>query len=223
MDVLRRTTSHLPEIANFIQSQNPDVVGLIEVDSGSYRSGGHNQAEALAETLGHFHSHHTKYRNTGMARWLPVFNKQANAFLTRNEIQREQFHFFDKGVKRLVIELELEHINLFLVHLSLGFRVRHRQLADLHDLVRRSTKPCVVAGDFNALSGAHEMRLFLAATGLISANLAHTPTYPSWRPRRELDFICHTPELRLTRFAMPLVDLSDHLPLICDFALPGTR
>jgi endonuclease/exonuclease/phosphatase family metal-dependent hydrolase len=221
MDVLRRTTCHLQEIAEFIHGQNPDVVGLVEVDSGSYRSGGLNQAEALAEALGHFHSHQTKYRKTGPTRWLPVLSKQANAFLTRDEIRREQFHYFDKGIKRLVIELELEHVNLFLVHLSLGFRTRHRQLADLHDLVRQSHKPCVVAGDFNALSGAYEMRLFLAATGLISANTAHAPTYPSWRPRRELDFICHTPELRLTHFAIPTVDLSDHLPLVCDFELAG--
>jgi endonuclease/exonuclease/phosphatase family metal-dependent hydrolase len=162
-----------------------------------------------------------KYCRNSPALWLPVLRKQANAFLCQDRIRRERFHFFDRGIKRLVIELEMERVNLFLVHLSLGFRTRHRQLADLHDLVRQSQKPCVVAGDFNALSGAHEMRLFLAATGLASANAGHLPTYPSWQPRRELDFVCHTPDLRLKRFVLPPVDLSDHLPLVCDFDLPG--
>ena len=48
MHYLTRTISHLPEIARFIREMDPDVVGLVEVDAGSYRSGRRNQAEFLA-------------------------------------------------------------------------------------------------------------------------------------------------------------------------------
>ena len=41
----------LPELSRYIQSVDPDIVGLIEVDTGSIRSRKVNQAEALAETL----------------------------------------------------------------------------------------------------------------------------------------------------------------------------
>ncbi|MEI6211411.1 MAG: endonuclease/exonuclease/phosphatase family protein [bacterium] len=217
------TGGHLSEIAQFVREVDPDVVGLVEVDSGSYRSGRKNQAQLLAGALGHYHSCRMKYRKVGglgVGRRLPVLNKQANAFLTRDAIQRETFHEFTGGFKRLVIELELESVRLFLVHLALGFRVRHGQLAELHELIGNSDKPCIVAGDFNSFLGPRELRLFLKAAGLVSANADHLPTYPSWRPRRELDFICYSPKLVLRRFAVPPVTLSDHLPLVCDFDLP---
>ena len=222
MHCLTPTVNHLPEIARFIRDMDPDVVGLVEVDTGSYRSGRQNQAELLAGELGHYHSYRMKYREEGglgLGRRLPVLNMQANAFLTRDEIQRETFHEFTDGFKRLVIELELEGVRLFLVHLALGFRTRQGQLTELHDLVVRSDKPCIVAGDFNSFLGPRELQLFLAATGLTSANRDHQPTYPSWGPTRELDFICHSPQIRLQQFTVPSVTLSDHLPLVCDFEL----
>jgi len=221
MHFLTPTKGQLAAIGKFIREVNPDVAGLVEVDSGSFRSGRKNQATMLANEIGHFHSCRVKYRKAGgVGKWMPVLNKQANAFLTRGAIQRESFHEFTKGFKRLVIELELAEANIFLVHLSLGFRARHEQLAELHELVMRSKKPCVVAGDFNSFRGARELRLFLKATGLVSANLKHQPTYPSWRPRKEMDFICHSPQIRLRHFETPQVTLSDHLPLVCDFEMP---
>lgn len=223
MHIFSRTVAHLPEIGRFIQEVAPDVVGLIEVDSGSYRSKRLNQAEQLARELGHYHSYRMKYREEGgfgLGRFLPVLNKQANAFLTHDVIRRETFHEFSGGFKRLVIELELDSARLFLVHLALGFRARHAQLQELHELIGRSNKPCIVAGDFNSLLGPRELSLFLKATGLASANAENLPTYPSWRPQRELDFICFSPQLTLRRFSAPPVTLSDHLPLICDFDLP---
>ena len=222
MHCLTPTEGHLAEIARFIRELNPDVVGLVEVDAGSYRSGRKNQAELLADELGHYHSYRMKYRKKGglgLGRRLPVLRKQANAFLTRDAIQRETFHEFTNGFKRLVIELELESVRLFLVHLSLGFRVRHQQLAELQKLILRSKKPCIVAGDFNSLLGSEELQLFLAASGLTSVNAHHKPTYPSWRPRKELDFICHSSHIKLKHFSLPPVLLSDHLPLVCDFEI----
>lgn len=223
LHALTRTVNHLPQIARFIREIDPDVVGLVEIDTGSYRSGRQNQAEILAGELGHYHSYRMKYREEGglgLGRRLPVLNKQANAFLTRDAIRRETFHEFTGGFKRLVIELELENVRLFLVHLALGFRARHGQLEELHELIGRSDKPCIVAGDFNSFFGPRELRLFLTATGLASGNETHLPTYPSWRPRRELDFVCHSPQITLRRFTIPPVTLSDHLPLVCDFDLP---
>ncbi len=223
MDMLRRTNGHFDEITRFIRKAKPDVVGLVEMDGGSYRSAHQNQAARLADAIGHYHSFDVKYRRDGLARRLPLFKKQGNAFLTRDAFQRETFHYFDRGVKRLVIELEMEKINLFLVHLSLRYRVRQHQLADLHDMIRNSGKPCILAGDFNAFMGERELRLFMSACGLTSANRERRPTYPSWRPRRELDFVCCTPGITVCDCKVPHVTLSDHLPLICDFEIPGRR
>ncbi len=220
MDLLRRTDRHSREIAKFIRSTSPDVVGLVEVDTGSFRNRGRNQAERIARRLGQFyHCHAIKYRKSGMLEELPVFRRQANAIITREPHEEERFHYFKRGFKRLVIEVELAHARFFLVHLSLRPWVRYHQLIDLHELIGESDKPCVVMGDFNVLSGAREMSLFLKATGLVSANAEHAATYPSWKPCRELDFICYSRGLRMTAFQMPSVTLSDHLPVVADFEL----
>lgn len=214
---LRRTSANLEQITGFVRSHKPDVVGLVEVDSGSYRTGRNHQAKVMADALGHYHCYESKYSALSLAQLVPVINKQGNAFLTSDRIHNQRFHFFRKGLKRLVIELELETVTLFLVHLSLKFRTRHHQLADLYSMLKPIRKPHIVAGDFNAFLGDHEIRLFMAATGLQSANTGALPSFPSWAPRRELDFILHTPDIEVTRFEMPNIKLSDHLPLICDF------
>ena len=56
LGILGRTRDHLDEIIEFIRPLDPDVIGLVEVDNGSYRSGRKSQTEKMAEELGHFHS-----------------------------------------------------------------------------------------------------------------------------------------------------------------------
>jgi len=216
---LRRTGGTLHDITRFIASVDPDIAGLVEVDEGSYRSRKRNQADLIAGELGHYHVYESKYGIASLARRLPVMNKQGNAFLTRDSISNERFHYFTKGVKRLVIELELDDLVIFLVHLAVNFRTRHHQLNDLYSLVKDTPKPHIVAGDFNAMWGDREVELFLAATGLRNANPGGLPSFPSWRPRRQLDFVLYSPGIRMTEFRMPNVTHSDHLPLVFDFEI----
>jgi len=215
----KSTNGNLTEIVDFIKLIRPDIIGLLEIDCGSYRSGKINQAEAIAGEIEHYAIYQTKYCTESLAQKVPMVNKQGNAFLTNQVIETYRFHYFREGIKRLVIELELESYSLFLVHLSLKFRHRQYQLQDLHSIVMEARKPAIVAGDFNVFWGDRELELFLAATGLKSANGDGQPSHPSRAPRRELDFIFHSPEIRTTRFHIPQVKLSDHAPLVCDFDL----
>lgn len=218
---LKRTHSNFNNIVNFIKFVSPDIIGLVEVDSGSFRAGKNCQAASIARELSHYHVFESKYSGDSMLRFLPVANKQGNAFLTSEDIKNQHFHYFTKGIKRLVIELELDDYTIFLVHLSVKFRHRHHQLRDLYTLVKSVKKPVIVAGDFNPFWGDHELHLFLAATGLQSANPEGLYTYPSRTPKRELDFILFSKGITITRFEIPQVHYSDHLPLICDFERTG--
>lgn len=214
---LHKTSTNLQSIIQFIESVNPDIMGLVEVDEGSYRSSKRNQAEQIAQALGHYHTYKSKYAEESIIHRFPILNKQGNAFLTRDTISNAKFHYFERGMKRLVIELELDNLVIFLVHLSLSFRIRHHQLNDLYTLVKGTRKPHIVAGDFNAFWGDREIGLFLAATGLTNANADGSLTFPSWDPTRQLDFILHSPEIRSRELCIPRVTLSDHLPLVWDF------
>lgn len=209
--------SVLPEITEFVKSVDPDIVGLIEIDTGSIRSRKVNQAEKIASDLGMNTSYETKYGSKSINQILPIVRKQGNAFMAAARVHGEKFHYFDTGIKRLIIELEMEAFAVFLVHLSLKYRHRHLQLRRLYDLIEETSKPVIVAGDFNTFWGENEIYLFMRAAKLKSANLNGIPTYPSRSPRKELDFILYQDGIEVTNFEVPLVRFSDHLPLVCDF------
>ena len=209
--------SVLPDITNFIRSQDPDIVGLIEVDTGSIRSRKVNQADSIAKELGMNTSYEIKYGESSINQLLPIIRKQGNAFLAAERVHGETFHYFDTGIKRLIIELEMERFSVFLVHLSLKYRHRHLQLRSLYDLIANTEKPVIVAGDFNTFWGEDEIYLFMKAAGLKSANRNSLPSFPSRSPRRELDFILYQDGITVRHFEIPDVRHSDHLPLICDF------
>jgi len=204
-----------------IHSADPDIVGLIEVDTGSIRTGNVNQAAVIAESLGHYSIYQCKYGTGSFNTYVPILNKQSNAFLAAPRVEGERFHYFDTGIKRLIIELELDDVCVFLVHLSLKFRHRHAQLRQVFELVKKSTKPVIVAGDFNTFWGEHEIALFMEASGLRSANVAGLPSYPARKPRMELDFILYSKGIEIESFSIPEITLSDHRPLVCDFHVRG--
>lgn len=216
---LRGNPQVLDDITQFLKAQNPDLVGLIEVDMGSLRSNRVNQADYIAERLGHYSTYGCKYGAGSLNNHMPIVRKQGNAFLAAPRVHGERFHFFDTGIKRLIIELELEDCAVFLVHLSLKYRHRQEQLRHLHGLVRASKKPVIVAGDFNTFWGDHEIYLFMHAAGLRSANTEGRPSYPSRDARKELDFILVSEQIDVTGFDIPPVHWSDHLPLVCDFTV----
>jgi endonuclease/exonuclease/phosphatase family metal-dependent hydrolase len=216
---LRSNRKVLRGITDFIKAHSPDIVGLVEVDTGSIRTGMINQAEYIAAHLGWYSTYECKYGSASLQTLMPIVRKQGNAFLAAPRVHGQRFHYFDTGIKRLIIELELEDAVIFLVHLSIKYRHRQSQLRFLHELVKRSTKPVIVAGDFNTFWGDHEIYLFMQASGLKNANTAGLPSYPSRNPRRTLDFILYTDGIEITHFGVPDVRYSDHLPLICDFEI----
>lgn len=217
---LRRPKSNVAALCDFLHGLNPDIIGLVEVDNGSMLTERRSQAAAIGDMLGFDHVYESKYAQASFAQRVPVLKQQGNAFLTNQSIHAKGFHYFDRGIKRLVIELELDTCVIFLVHLSIRYRHRQDQLGALYRIFNSVKKPIIVAGDFNAFWGQRELELFQAATGLESANLKRQPTFPCRVPRMELDFILHDKAIKVTHFDIPRVTFSDHLPLVCDFELP---
>jgi endonuclease/exonuclease/phosphatase family metal-dependent hydrolase len=214
---LKPVNGNFEKILNYIKSASPDIIGLVEADFGSYRVEYRNQAERIASALSHQAVFETKYNVGSIMDRVPVFNKQGNALLTNRKILQRRFHYFQDGIKRLIIEVELETMVIFLVHLSLKYRHRQFQLHELQQLIAGCSKPVVVAGDFNALWGHRELQLFLSATGLTSANPAGTASWPSRSPVLQLDYIFHSPQITTRDLAIPKIRLSDHAPLVWDF------
>ena len=216
----RKTSKNLDALIRFFREQKADVLGLVEIDSGSYRAGHRSQADLIAQKLNQRPFCRSKYNRYSWWSRLPLMRKQANACLCGQPVVYERAHLLRKGFKRLVMELELENVVIFIVHLAVSRRCREAQLADLARLAQHAKKPYLIAGDFNAFAGKIELKHFMHTLRLSSANLADLPTFPSRAPRWQLDFILHSPEIRITHFEVARnIRLSDHLPLICDFEI----
>jgi len=52
----------LTRITEFIRAEQSDIVGLIEVDTGSVRTGMVNQAEHIASQIGHYSTYEWQVR-----------------------------------------------------------------------------------------------------------------------------------------------------------------
>lgn len=216
----RRTDAMMDQIIDFIELLDPYIIGLVEVDAGSYRSSRICQAEIIANKLGYYPLVETKYGLSSLATKIPVLNQQSNALLTREPVDDVLFHYFSKGMKKMVIHSYMGSLSIFLVHLALTYRHRQNQLEELHSFIKQNSREhVIVAGDFNTLWGSRELNLFLAATGLKNADQEGLPSHPSHAPTRQLDFILHSKNITISDFFIPKVQLSDHMPLVCDFVL----
>jgi endonuclease/exonuclease/phosphatase family metal-dependent hydrolase len=215
---LRTSQVHLDKIMEFIEKEKPDILGLVEVDTGSIRTKFINQVETIANHLNHFHHSSVKYGKDSLGRTIPILRMQGNAVLTKKQIPDSHFHYFPVGFKRLIIELDIGGISFFLVHLALKKRIRKKQFRFLAEIAK-THENIIIAGDFNTFKGNKEIAELQQELKLINPNRKSLPTYPSWNPHRELDFILHSKNIKVTRFAVPKVRFSDHLPIIMEYHL----
>lgn len=212
------TRRNLNNISRFINSQKADVIGLIEVDTGSYRSENVNQAARISKHLSNFHHSTTKYGDSLTGRVLPILSSQGNAVLTRDRESNSIYHYFPSGFKRLVIELDMGLYRFFLLHLALSKRVRQIQLNHIANLLHTNrNRPFIIGGDFNTFGGTREIESICQELNLINPNSNNMPTFPAWEPKHQIDFILCSKEVKIVNFTIPEVKLSDHLPVVLDF------
>jgi endonuclease/exonuclease/phosphatase family metal-dependent hydrolase len=74
-------------------------------------------------------------------------------------------------------------------------------------------------GDMNCQSQSEEMELLLNKT-LMTEPLHGLNTFPSWRPKRNIDHILVTPTVEVERAEVLDYPLSDHLPVSMEVVLP---
>jgi endonuclease/exonuclease/phosphatase family metal-dependent hydrolase len=217
--LLRKTSGHIRKISSFLSSLSPDIVGLVETDSGSFRQDGISQADEVAEAIGGKSVFACKYLDGSVASKAPVLKSQGNAAVSRLPILSSREHFLSRGFKRTLLEVEFEKFNFFLMHLSLGYETRKVQIGEIADVCASSGKPVVLAGDGNTFGGKRELAPLVKRAGLRDANGSALPTYPSGMPSLSLDVVMYSEGIRMERLEIRQVGLSDHLPVICDFSV----
>lgn len=193
-----------------------DVVALQESDAGSLRTGFTNQTEYLARQSCF------PYWLDQTNRHLGHFAKHSNGLLSRfrpHSVVRHRLPGLP-GRGALVAELGRSHgsLAIFVLHLALGRATRLRQMGYLAELVNEF-EHVIFMGDLNCDPWSPEMQLLTRETRL-QAPTRYYGTYPSWRPRRRIDYILVTPEIHIRRSFVPPWRYSDHLPIAMEVTLP---
>lgn len=213
-------------IIDKLESLDPDVLALVEVDTGSLRSRKKDMGEYFKDRLAFVSlEQQVKYSGNGLPfllRHIPIMRKQGNAVMSRYELSQVKTHELSHGTKRAVIEatLELETpVTLFIAHLALGRRTREKNLRELSTIIAEKSGPLILMGDFNTFSGEGELNDLLARTGLNKQKKFDTTllTQPTSHPTRQLDYVLTSPEIQVKKYTTLHYPFSDHLPLLVDF------
>ncbi|WP_418335927.1 endonuclease/exonuclease/phosphatase family protein [Rhizobium gallicum] len=215
-------------IADVIAQTGADIIALQELDVGRKRTGGIDQAHAIASLLkmqAHFHpALHVEEEQYGDAilTAMPTRLMKAGPLPSVGEM---------RGAIWVQIEMAGIHLNLLNTHLGLRGIDRMRQVSTL--LGREwigsqkfQAAPAIICGDLNAVPSSPAYKMLarhFRDTQLLAARRPR-PTYPSRLPILRIDHIFVSDGIGVTSAtvtATPLVRrASDHLPLLATI-LPG--
>lgn len=159
---------------------------------------------------------HGEHGNAMLSRW-PVVGHQHE--------DMSDHRFEQRGLLHSEVNVHGQSIHVVVVHLGLIRSSRVRQLAQLQQFIAREVPegaPVVVAGDFNEWGAL--VRRTLGGIGLTAFDKERVPTFPSRLPLVQLDHV-YARGLIPVGLEVPRGRIwwrmSDHLPLIAEFRLPG--
>lgn len=203
----RDQEENLDKIATLIQEF--DIVGLQEVDIGSFRSRYSNQVTSMAERGGFPFSHFQTNRRLGRIAQVGLGVLSRKEIIEVGEIKLPGSP--GRGALLLRLGSESHPLIVVIVHLALGQRARMAQVNFLGRLLREYDS-VVLMGDLNCPADGPEIRLLSELSGLRNTSNG-TNTFPSWRPRRNLDHILVSKAIKVTDVKVLPHQLSDHLPI----------
>ncbi|MEW8627532.1 MAG: endonuclease/exonuclease/phosphatase family protein [Candidatus Thiodiazotropha sp.] len=193
-----------------------DVVGLQEVDSGSFRSGFIDQTAYLAELAGF------PYWYRQVNRKLGKLAQYSNGVLSRVEPSMIAEHRLPglpgRGAVLMEFQTNEKPLGICMMHLALGRRARLRQFSYVSELVSHYSH-LVLMGDFNCGCSSSEFQYLMENTNL-QGSACDMMTFPSWRPSKKLDHILASPSLKVAKSEVLNYAHSDHLPISLEIELP---
>lgn len=217
------------ELIKYLKKLKPDILALIEVDKGSFRSRYKDIPQLIEHKLG-FNSliDWVKYPFVSYLRFfhfLPILSKQSNALMSKYQLYDIKNHLFNEGAKRVVIEASVncpKKITILVAHLALGGDTRAKQLDELIKIIKKIKNEVILMGDFNTFHGTQELEKLFKKTHLIdSAKLDYSKikfTEPAYHPCKRLDYVLVSKGIKVKDYEILKADFSDHLPVLLDFS-----
>lgn len=219
-------------IAAVIAEHEPDIVCLQELDVGRARTGGVDQAEAVARHLSMSFRFHPAMRVEAELYGDAILTPHPEALVRAGPLPtvRGVPGLEPRGALWSSIRIGGQAINVINTHLGLVPREQRLQAAALvgRDWLGHvdCQGPTILTGDFNATSLTRPYQTLARRLDDAQRRLGLRPTvktFPSAFPAIRIDHCFVSAHVRITGVSAPFSPLartaSDHLPLIVDFEI----
>lgn len=214
----------LERVADVIENEHPDLVGLQEVDRGVKRTELRDEILELAKLTGmdFAFAHNLDYQGgqygVAILSRLPIKRIDHRKYENLREAER-------RGMIRVEVELAGRTINFVTTHLDYQFDDgRLFETEQMLKFLAGIKGPLIVVGDFNDAPSGNAYKLMLgrfddAWAG--GANKDEGLSYPADKPVKRIDYVFTRRADRLKAKKAWLVNTlaSDHLPVVADIEL----
>jgi endonuclease/exonuclease/phosphatase family metal-dependent hydrolase len=217
--VLPHDTSAIYNIAEIITRDKIDIATFMEMDGGSYRTKYQNYMNIISGSTELKENVFFPVRHM----WWDLTN-QGNGIATKFEILESTNIKLETnrliGENRYLsiskIKINERIIHVLTTQLALGHRSRIKEFQHIANVINSIEGPIIFTGDLNT-QNAKELEI-LNNTKL--KRIETTSTFPSWKPKRRIDYIYHSPEFVVVEsYVLDTLKISDHLPVVVEFKL----
>ncbi|RME87310.1 MAG: hypothetical protein D6771_00680 [Zetaproteobacteria bacterium] len=189
-----------------------DIVAVQEADAGSLRVAGRDLLHELGRLGSWTYSAAMTTRRWGA--WAAICIGVLSRWpIVHTEAHRLPGSRHGRGAIVAQIRTPIGEIAVICTHWSLRERARLVQAETTAAIARSLSAPVVLMGDLNCTPAGTAYRRLCEQANLHGLRAA-PPTWPSWRPRRAIDHILCSPELRCVEAHTLHTRFSDHLPLV---------
>jgi endonuclease/exonuclease/phosphatase family metal-dependent hydrolase len=214
----------LQRIADVINLEHPDLVGLQEVDRGVKRTEGIDEIAELARLtrMQFAFAHNLDYQGgqygVAILSRFPILHIDHRKYENKREAER-------RGMLRIEINARGRKLSFVTTHLDYQYADgRLFETEQLLAFLKDQTEPLIVVGDFNEEAAGEAYKLMSTRfrdAWLDARQNSAGLSYPADKPAKRIDFIFYGTRNRMqTRKAwIPNTLASDHLPVVADLEL----
>jgi len=203
------------EIVDVINDEKIDIATFTEMEGPSYRTRHLNYVNTLAEM--------TRLKNNAFFPVNKLFRvgNRGNGIATAHTlISSENIRLNTKLENRYLsvskIKIHNSTITVLTTQLALGKRSRLRELNQIANMINNITGPVIFTGDLNTQK-EDELSIM---KGTRLKRIETTNTFPSWKPKRRIDYIFYSPDFEVVEsYVEDKIRVSDHLPVVAEFRL----
>lgn len=207
----------LRDIREFIEREDPDIIGIQELDNKMIRTNFKDQIKELAEELSMYYVYGP---NINILK-----GEYGNGILSKYPIvDSKNIKMDGKETRGLLwgkVLIEGEEVNFFVTHLGLNEKERENQTNIIKPYISMYRGSSILVGDFNALDDEpiiQNLGAIMRDTGLETSNrFRHTLNI--FRAYERIDYVFVPRSSTIIGYRVPKVEYSDHFPVIAEIMI----